>query len=174
MPRNVEIKARVEDPEDLARRARQLAGAGPQRLVQHDVFFHCRQGRIKLRRFADGRGELIAYRRADATGPETSHYHVVPVADPPALAAALTSTLGVLGEVRKTRRLWLAGRTRIHLDEVAGLGHFVELEVVLEAGEAVARGTQEAEELMAALAIEGANLVSAAYVDLLAALGGRD
>ena len=36
---------------------------------------------------------------------------------------------------RSTRTLLMAGRTRIHLDVVAGLGHFLELEVVLRDGE---------------------------------------
>jgi predicted adenylyl cyclase CyaB len=169
MPRNVEIKARVGDPLELAQRARQLAGADPEILTQHDVFFHCPNGRLKLRRFADGSGELIAYQRLDARGPKTSHYQVVPCADPEALGAALCAALGVLGEVRKTRRLWLVGRTRVHLDEVDGLGHFVELEVVLGADELATAGEREAARLMAALGIDRAALVAAAYLDLIAA-----
>lgn len=167
MPRNIEIKARVADPLALAARARDVATSGPDELVQHDIFFNCDRGRLKLRQFADGRGELIAYQRADAPGPATSSYQLVPCADPEALAAALSTALGVLGEVRKTRTLWLAGRTRIHLDEVADLGHFVELEVVLGEGDEPAGGRREAAELMAALGIDSAELVSEAYVDLL-------
>lgn len=170
MPRNVEIKARVADAQALAERAREVATAGPHELSQHDIFFDCHQGRLKMRHFADGRGELIAYQRADEQGPKTSFYRLVPCPDPRPLVAALSSALGVLGEVRKTRTLWLAGRTRIHLDEVAGLGHFVELEVVLEEGEAAADGEREASRLMAMLGIERSALVSEAYVDLLAAV----
>jgi predicted adenylyl cyclase CyaB len=169
MARNVEIKARVTDPTALARLARELAGAEAHVFIQHDVFFRCSTGRLKVRRFADGRGELIAYQRTDARGPRTSHYQIVPCADPAALAAALAATLGVLGEVRKTRRFWLVGRTRIHLDEVDGLGDFVELEVVLEADEPATAGEREAARLMAALGIDRSALVPAAYVDLAAA-----
>ena len=170
MPRNIEIKARVADPQGLAERAGGLADSGPHELVQHDVFFNCRHGRLKLRCFADGSGELIAYQRADASGPKTSHYRLVPCDEPASVAAALSSALGVLGEVRKKRILWLAGRTRIHLDEVAGLGHFVELEVVLADDEASAEGELEAARLMSALGIDRSSLVAEAYVDLLAAL----
>ena len=41
----------------------------------------------------------------------------------------LTAALGVRGQVIKTRTLYIAGQTRIHIDQVQGLGDFLELEV---------------------------------------------
>lgn len=38
--------------------------------------------------------------------------------------------MGVLGEVRKRRILFLHEQTRIHIDDVEGIGTFVELEVL--------------------------------------------
>ncbi|MBK7190771.1 MAG: class IV adenylate cyclase [bacterium] len=105
----------------------------------------CDSGRLKLRAFAEGHGELIYYRRADAVGPKESFYTIAPVEDPDALRRALTLALGAVGRVRKRRTLYLVGRTRVHLDRVEGLGEFLELEVVLlddetaEVGEAEAR-----------------------------------
>jgi predicted adenylyl cyclase CyaB len=167
MPRNVEIKARLTDAAAVRERARALATEGPHELVQHDVFFHCRRGRLKLRRFADGTGELIAYERADEAGPKTSHYRVVTCPDPDAVAEALGNALGVLGEVRKRRALFLVGRTRIHLDEVEGLGTFLELEVVLGDEEPDAVGKAEAAALRTALGVESTDLITGAYIDLL-------
>jgi adenylate cyclase class IV len=43
----------------------------------------------------------------------------------------LTKTLGTTGVVTKTRNLYRVGQTRIHIDQVQGLGDFLELEVVL-------------------------------------------
>lgn len=168
MPRNVEIKARVADPARLRRAAEALATDAPVEIAQDDTFFRCNDGRLKLRAFADGRGELIFYRRADRRGPTTSHYAIVPTASAAALRAALTDACGAVGRVRKRRVLVRCGRTRIHLDEVDGLGHFVELEVVLADGEPEAGGIAEAHALMARLGIGDADLEDRAYVDLLA------
>jgi hypothetical protein len=54
----------------LVAAASDIAGKGPIELIQDDTFFHCAAGRLKLRTFADGQGELIFYRRADEHGPK--------------------------------------------------------------------------------------------------------
>ena len=59
------------------------------------------------------------------------------------------------------------GRTRVHLDAVEGLGTFLELEVVLQEGEAVDAGVREARRLMRRLKIAEPALVPEAYVDLI-------
>jgi len=59
----------------------------------------------------------------------------------------------------------------VHLDRVEGLGHFLELEVVLKENERAESGVQEAHSLMAQLGIEPSQLVETAYVDLLAQTG---
>jgi predicted adenylyl cyclase CyaB len=167
MPRNVEIKARVDDLQALHERAAALAGHEPTEIRQDDTFFRCPAGRLKLREFADGTGELIFYQRTDQAGPKQSFYVRSPVADPRSLRECLEQAYGIVGRVRKTRWLYLAGRTRIHLDRVEGLGDFIELEVVLNDDEPLAAGEQEARSLMEKLGIEEAQLVEAAYVDLL-------
>ena len=37
--------------------------------------------------------------------------------------------MGIKGDVKKTRFLYMVGQTRVHVDEVEGLGNFMELEV---------------------------------------------
>ena len=165
--RNIEIKARVSSIDAMLQRVRALADHGPEPIEQDDTFFACAHGRLKLRGFTDGRGELIAYERPDAIGPKTSTYLIAPVADPDALRATLARALGVTGRVIKQRTLFLVGRTRVHLDRVEGLGEFVELEVVLRDGEPAEDGMAEARSLLDRLQIEPSQLVSGAYVDLL-------
>jgi len=167
MSSNIEIKARVVDPGALRRRVEAVADQGPSLLRQSDTFFNCPRGRLKLRVIDGGAGELIFYRRPDTRGPSQSTYSIVPVADPPALVDTLDRACGILGLVEKERMLFHAGQTRIHLDRVAGLGDFMELEVVLGEGQSVAEGTAIARDLMDRLGISSADLVERAYLDLL-------
>jgi predicted adenylyl cyclase CyaB len=166
VPRNVEIKARVPDLAGIEARARAIATEGPIDLVQDDTFFACANGRLKLRQFADGRGELIHYRRADEAGPKTSNYSIFATTAPDELRETLARALGTVGRVRKRRRLYLADRTRIHLDHVEQLGTFVELEVVLREDEDAERGNTVAREILKSLGIQESQLVQGAYVDL--------
>ena len=174
MPANVEIKARVPHPLELLQRARELADGPATVLHQKDTFFATRNGRLKLREFADGTGELIGYFRPDRSGPKISDYAIYPAQDPAVLARILAGNLGVIGVVEKTRTLLLVGRTRIHLDEVRDLGSFMELEVVLAPGEDPADGETEAHQLMAKLGIGRDDLVVGAYLDLLQAARPTD
>ena len=83
------------------------------------------------------------------------------------LQRILSSALAVIGEVRKTRTLFLVGRTRIHIDEVEGLGAFIELEVVLRENESHEVGIATAYDLMKRLEIEKSDLLAKAYIDLI-------
>lgn len=168
MARNVEVKARIASIGALLPRARALADGPAQRLLQDDTFFACARGRLKLRHFGDGSGELIHYERADVDGPKLSDYVRAPTADPVALREALARAHGVIGRVRKTRWLLTCGATRIHLDDVEGLGEFVELEVVLRDDQTEVEGAAIAHGLLARLGVEPSQLVSGAYLDLLA------
>jgi adenylate cyclase class IV len=169
MPANIEIKAKVGDPSALRIRVETLCdGAGPKEVLhQRDTFFNVAIGRLKLRDFGDGRGELILYDRPDAPGPRTSRYLIAATSDPAALGTILGSVLGAAGMVQKQRTLYRVGQTRIHLDEVDGLGHYVELEVVLRPGQPEAEGVKIADDWMDALGISRDQLVECAYVDLL-------
>lgn len=166
MARNVEIKAVARDFAGQQRLAAEVASEGPRLLVQHDVFYRVSHGRLKLRRLADGIGQLIQYDRPDELGSKTCSYVVVPVERPSELHGALSRALGVLTEVKKRRTLYLAGRTRIHFDEVEGLGQFIELEVVLEDGENEAAGHDDAKRLMEHLGIREQDLVRGAYAEM--------
>jgi predicted adenylyl cyclase CyaB len=174
MARNVEIKARVEDMPALLGRVETIADPGPRVIRQEDTFFHCPKGRLKFRRFSEKEGELIYYERLDATGPTESHYTRTSSYEPDALTDVLSQALGVRGVVRKRRTLYRAGQTRIHLDDVEGLGTFLELEVVLEPGQSTSEGAEIARELMKQLDVKESDLVESAYVDLLEQRHGHE
>ncbi|CAD7493298.1 class IV adenylate cyclase [Aeromonas dhakensis] len=167
MPRNIEIKASIERIDDLLPKALAIADQGPVEIEQDDTFFRCDAGRLKLRTLSPSAGELIFYRRADQQGPKESFYQLTTTHEPDRLRETLSLAWGQIGRVQKKRTLLLVGRTRIHLDRVQGLGHFLELEVVLEEDEPLEAGMQEANDIMAQLGVEPSRLIEGAYLDLL-------
>ncbi len=172
MPVNVEIKARVGDVDSLRERIRVLAGRDARVLRQEDTFFQVPSGRLKLRVIDGTQGELIYYDRDDELGPTPSTYLISPVADPEGLKEVLSGALGVRGVVRKERELFMVGRTRVHLDDVEGLGWFMELEVVLALGESADTGQADVQELLEALLIQPGDLADKAYIDLVESRAG--
>ncbi len=167
MARNIEIKAKIADSAFCLQKARELSGQPGQEIVQEDFFFNCDHGRLKLRVFAGGQGELIFYTRDNRKGPKTSEYYISPTSEPQKLKQVLGKSNGIKGVVRKTRLLFLIGRTRVHIDRVECLGDFLELEVVLAENEEPLSGVQKANELMDQFGISENQLISNAYVDLL-------
>jgi len=167
MPANIEIKARLRNFADLRRRAEALSDTPVQVIPQEDTFFHVPKGRLKLRQLAPDLGQLVYYERTDATGPKRSDYILAGTSQPSALKAALTAALGVRGVIRKTRTLYLVGQTRLHLDEVEGLGEFMELEVVMRPEQSDLEGQSIARDLMARLGVLEEDLLEGAYMDML-------
>ena len=167
MPANIEIKARVRDFADLRLRAEVLSDTPVEVIPQEDTFFNAPHGRLKLRQLTPERGQLVYYERTDSAGPKRSDYFVVETNDPATLKSALTAALGVRGVICKTRYLYLVGQTRIHLDEVAELGQFMELEVVMQPGQTDPEGQAIADDLMVKLGIIPSDLLEGAYMDLL-------
>jgi predicted adenylyl cyclase CyaB len=164
---NIEIKARVHDLHQLRRMVEALSDSPAAVILQEDTFFSMPQGRLKLRVLAPDRGELIYYERENIAGPKRSTYHLVTTSDPGSLSALLTTALGLRGVVRKQRWLYKVGNTRIHLDAVDGLGLFLELEVVLTAGQTSTDGAAVAQGLLRQLGVVQADLIEVAYIDLL-------
>jgi predicted adenylyl cyclase CyaB len=163
----VEIKAKLRDRAGVEEKTKRLTKIPAEEFEQEDVFFHTRNGRLKLRIINGRRAELIQYDREDSSGPKVSTYTVVPTDYPDRLREALEKACGLRAVVRKTRRLYWVKNTRIHLDRVEGLGDYVEFEVVLGGTQTVEDGERIARELIAELGIEEGDLVQGAYVDLL-------
>jgi len=167
MPRNVEIKAALHDRQAVLAAVARLIHGPPTTILQHDFFFPCDEARLKLRVFDREHGELIRYERENSADARCSRYQIARTSDPEAMLEILTRTLGRLGEVKKKRTLYLIGQTRVHIDQVEGLGDFLELEVVLRPDQTEAEGRKIAESLMAELGTEKSQLIGEAYVDLL-------
>ena len=93
MARNVEIKAAVPDFAGVTAALATLSPGPGVTLDQEDTFFVCAGGRLKLRRLAPDRGELIYYERADQPGPRTSHYALTTTAEPDSTSGFVGSSM---------------------------------------------------------------------------------
>jgi predicted adenylyl cyclase CyaB len=168
--RNLELKLRLPDLAAVRRACAAVAEpAGA--MEQVDTYFHVPHGRLKLRESlqpsAAGEATLIAYHRPDAADVRASEYHLVPVPHAAALKYALSAALGVRGVVRKRREVLMYHNVRIHLDEVEGLGTFLELEAVIseQADEAVSGARLN--ELCRRLGLRPGDGIAGSYADLL-------
>jgi predicted adenylyl cyclase CyaB len=165
--RNLELKARCAGLHAAAARMRQLAARDGGLEVQTDTYFCVPSRRLKLREIAGQSAALIGYARPDQTGARLSNYHLVPVMDAAALKALLSDVLGVRGVVAKRRHIYLWHNVRIHLDEVAGLGSFIEFEAVLTCPADEAAAPAQLDELCHLLGIAPVDHLAPSYADLL-------
>jgi predicted adenylyl cyclase CyaB len=124
---NVEIKARCRNPEQI--RHYLLANNADFKGTdeQVDTYFNVQHGRLKLR---EGRIEnnLIFYERKNESGPRNSHFHLVKVEDAKGLREVLSKSSGVKVVVKKRREIYYIDNVKFHIDEIPGLGSFVEIE----------------------------------------------
>lgn len=164
--RNVELKASDPDPERTLALALALGARDEGLLRQRDTYFRVPAGRLKLREEEPGRqARLVQYERPDGGRARESRYRLVAVPDPAQLRAALDASLGTLAVVEKERRLLLHGCVRIHLDRVASLGTFLELEGVATPGSDLADEEAQVAAVAAALEIEAARILGDSYAD---------
>jgi adenylate cyclase class 2 len=164
---NVEIKARCANLPAMARAAAAAGATLESTMRQVDTYFNVGGGRLKLRA-ADGVDQaLIFYRRADDSLPKLSRYELVPITPGQQIGFILEKALGVRTVVRKRRQLWRLDNIRIHLDEVEGLGSFVEFEVQVLPGRDAAGCRAQADALMDRLGIRQSDLIAGSYADML-------
>lgn len=165
--RNIEIKVRVADLDEVRRRALAAGARAEGSTRQIDTYFRVPRGRLKLRQVDDEScGSLIFYERPDLAGSRTSRYHLLNVDDAAALSEMLSSALTIDARVDKRRELLMLGATRIHLDHVASLGSFVELETVIT-DQPLEEAESEHAEVESLLGLDRFEVVPGSYRDLI-------
>ncbi|MEO5945565.1 MAG: class IV adenylate cyclase [Chitinophagaceae bacterium] len=124
---NVEIKARCSDASFIRNYLESKNSDFKGVDKQIDTYFNVQNGRLKLRE-GNIENNLIYYKRDDNAGPKNSHFKLVKVEDAAGLKEALTDAIGVKVIVIKSREIYYIENVKFHLDEVQGLGAFVEIE----------------------------------------------
>lgn len=164
---NVEIKAKCSDP-SFIRNYLLSKGADFKGVdKQADTYFNVHHGRLKLRE-GNIENNLIYYERENQAGPKNSRFHLVKVEDAKALKVVLTSSIGIKVVVEKKREIYYIDNVKFHIDEVTGLGSFVEI----EAGNILADLSpqelkQQCDHYMQEFQIKEEDLLELSYSDLL-------
>lgn len=164
--KNIEIKATCPDLEAARNVVRRLDAHYEATYHQVDTYFQVHHGRLKLRQFDAHPAQLIYYERPDVANPKASEYEIYTVRDTK-LKLMLSTALGIWKTVDKIREVYWAENVRIHLDQVQGLGEFLELEGVVSEKHSVADTEDKVKQLMDALNISQTALITGSYSDLL-------
>ncbi len=165
---NGEIKAVCPNLDATAAQLRDIDGARHAgTLHQIDTYFCVRHGRLKLRENQGDSAQLMQYLRPDEPGSRLSDYLLVATDEPEKMKIAVGRSLGVWVVVEKTRELFLWRNTRIHLDSVAGLSKFLELETVIN-DQSVDDTVIECGEIQKVLGISQSRSIADSYADMMA------
>jgi predicted adenylyl cyclase CyaB len=164
---NVEIKAKCNDPsfvkDYLAGHGAIFKGADE----QTDTYFNVDYGRLKLRE-GTIENNLIYYNRVNQTGPKNSHFHLVKIDDARGLKEVLERSCGIKMIVKKRREIYYIDNVKFHIDDVPGLGSFIEI----EAGNILANKTdaellEQCNFYLKEFGIKEEDLVAESYSDML-------
>lgn len=168
---NVEIKASCTDPGFIRHYLLQHEADFKGTDEQTDTYFNVPDGRLKLR---EGiiENNLIFYKRNNQAGPKNSYFQLVKVTDPTGLKAVLEKSCGIKMIVKKRREIYYINNVKFHIDEVSGLGSFVEI----EAGNLLADKTEselldQCNFYLNEFGIREEDLIAESYSDLLLKIG---
>jgi predicted adenylyl cyclase CyaB len=166
---NVEIKASCHNPGYIRQYLLSHAAVFKGMDEQTDTYFNVPNGRLKLRE-GNIENNLIFYERANQHGPKNSHFHLVKIEDAGGLKEVLTKSNGIKTVVKKKREIYYINNIKFHIDEVPGLGSFVEI----EAGNILAGLSQEelkeqCDHYLKEFGIKPGDLVDVSYSDMLLA-----
>jgi len=165
---NIEIKARCADPAFIRAYLQQQQARFIGVDEQTDTYFHVTNGRLKLRQ-GPIENALIFYNRENKAGPKLSEVQLfqVPV-ESDTLKALLTKANGIKVVVKKSRAIYFIDNVKFHIDEVEGLGSFVEIEAIDADGSlGLEKINQQCHYYLQAFQIPETDLLTHSYSDLL-------
>ncbi|MDQ7821257.1 MAG: class IV adenylate cyclase [Candidatus Eremiobacteraeota bacterium] len=164
---NIEIKVKSSDADSVRKLllSRNARFAGEDHQV--DTYFNVPKGRLKLRE-GTIENKLIYYERDDKSDPKESRIILYNPTPGSSLKDILTSSLGIKVVVDKKREIYFIDNVKFHIDSVAELGSYVEIEAISEEGK-IGRDTlvKQCNEYMRLFGIPDADLVHCSYSDLL-------
>jgi adenylate cyclase, class 2 len=168
----VEIKAKCADHIPIRAELKALDARFVGLDHQVDTYFKVPENRLKLRE-GTIENNLIYYNRPNQAGPKRSDVLLHPANETSSLKAILETVHGILVVVDKQREIWFVDNVKVHLDEVHGLGRFVEIEAIgAPDTHTVGELQQQCENLMHRFAVKESDLLTSSYSDMLVAQQG--
>lgn len=165
---NIEIKARCADASFIRQFLTEHMAEFKGTDEQTDTYFNVANGRLKLRQ-GNIENSLIFYSREDIAGPKKSLVNLFQVdQNSDQLKQILTNANGIKVVVKKKREIWFINNVKFHLDEVEGLGSFVEIEAIDKDGSLGLEKIQEqCDHYLQQFRIADEHLLTHSYSDLL-------
>lgn len=185
MPSNAEVKVKIHTQtlwEHIHHRSSLIPATDLHQLDQTDTFIlEPSFGAGTYLKFRQENnhplGELIWYERSDSQEPKPSHY--IRCQTDSSIIEVMRNLFpsAKIATVKKNRQAIVSGNVRIHLDDVQDLGHFVEIEVILQPNQSLSDGILQVNQLLAFLGIlesnqtrvSGAELCATPYMTMLCA-----
>jgi predicted adenylyl cyclase CyaB len=166
--RNIELKVSVNSFAEILPLLGNMGAKFEETLRQVDTYYGSANGRLKIREINGRNLELIFYERPNSRTSRISDYTRIDIAPDQlcALKNVLEKAHGEKVVVRKQRRLWMCGSTRIHLDKVESLGTFIELETVVKKG-CLREARIEHEKIVESLGLSRIEKLGGSYSDML-------
>ncbi|MGZ4788836.1 MAG: class IV adenylate cyclase, partial [Terriglobales bacterium] len=161
----IEFKARCSDHDRIRHLLRQKNARFIGADHQIDTYFRVAEGRLKLRE-GSIENALIFYSRPNTAGPKQSDVTMSVVPPGSDLRAVLARSLGVLVTVDKLREIYFVDNVKVHLDEVAGLGQFLEVEAIGSADQAD-HLREQCDYFLREFGVKPGDFIAGSYSDLL-------
>ena len=168
--KNIELKIILDNFLNIVQILKKSGAQFKGELLQVDTCYNCKNGRLKFREINNEQFEFIFYQRPNKTDSKISDYQILKFNKNQAgnIKNILKKSLGEKVVVKKERNLWIYKNTRIHLDVVKKLGHFLELETVIQ-GDNFKNARKEHAKIINLLKIGRLKKISTSYSDLLLA-----
>jgi adenylate cyclase, class 2 len=165
---NIEIKARCADASFIRNYLLQSKARFVGVDKQTDTYFNTANGRLKMRQ-GPIENALIYYNRENKAGPKLSEVKLLPLLEnAELLKEILTKANRVKVVVTKKREIWFIDNVKFHIDEVEGLGSFIEIEAIDTDGSlGMEKITEQCNFYLTAFAINEHDLLTHSYSDLL-------
>jgi predicted adenylyl cyclase CyaB len=165
---NIEIKARVNNPEVIEKKLLYLDAKFIGMDHQVDTYFNNASGRLKLRE-GNIENSLIFYRRIETKDLKKSEVLLQKLGpDNSGLKSILDKIHGTWKVVKKQRKIFFIENVKFHIDKVHGLGSFVEIEAIDDNGKLGEKLlSEQCKRYVQVLGIDPSDFIDKSYSDMI-------